>query len=222
MACRIERETWQTLSQAYAFFGNSLLKPMTQTATVGLDPAFWEEFPTFESPEASRAAAACADCARRMLSNASDAGEDPAVRCSVEFTRLFVGPPRPAAAPWETMHRQSAGESRAGFGAATFEMRALLRDAGLVLSNENHQYEDHLGIELLHLSELCRRLAENAEASHEDEEAVCSFVEGHPLAWVESLHEGVRAAARDGYFDCLLALCRAVLAWHAETVRSRS
>ena len=101
-------------------------------------------------------------------------------------------------------------------------MRALLRDAGLVLSNENHQYEDHLGIELLYLSELCRRLAENAEASHEDEEAVCSFIEGHPLAWVESLRESVRAAAPDGYFYCLLALCRAVLAWHAEAVRSRS
>ena len=33
---------WKILSEAYAFIGNSLLKPMTMTSTVGLDPAFWE------------------------------------------------------------------------------------------------------------------------------------------------------------------------------------
>lgn len=220
MVFRIERESWQTLSQAYAFFGNSLLKPMAQTANIGLDPAFWEEFPTFGSADVSRATGTCAACARRMILHASGTGEDPAVRCSVEFTRLFIGPPRPAAAPWETMHRQPEGEARAGFGVATFEMRGLLRDAGLALSNENHQYEDHLGIELLYLSELCRRIAENAEASREDEEAVRAFVEDHPLAWIESFHESVRAAAPDGYFDCLLALCRAVLAWHAGMLKT--
>ncbi len=118
------------------------------------------------------------------------------------------------------MHRQPEGEARAGFGAATFEMRGLLRDAGLVLSNENHQYEDHLGIELLYLSELCRRIAENAEAFREDEDAVRAFVEGHPLAWIESFHESVRATAPNGYFDCLLALFRAVLAWHVETQKA--
>ena len=37
---------WKTLSEAYAFIGNSLLKPMTMTSTVGLDPAFWEAFPS--------------------------------------------------------------------------------------------------------------------------------------------------------------------------------
>ena len=33
---------WKILSEAYAFIGNSLLKPMTMTSTVGLDPAVWE------------------------------------------------------------------------------------------------------------------------------------------------------------------------------------
>ena len=39
---------WKILSEAYAFIGNSLLKPMTMTSTVGLDPAFWEAFPSFD------------------------------------------------------------------------------------------------------------------------------------------------------------------------------
>ena len=54
---------------------------------------------------------------------------------------------RPRLLPWETMYR---GENvTVGFGQATFEMRELLREAGLEVRNVNDQYEDHLGIELL-------------------------------------------------------------------------
>ena len=51
---------WKTLSEAYAFIGNSLLKPMTMTSTVGLDPAFWEAFPSFDDEAVAEAVAACA------------------------------------------------------------------------------------------------------------------------------------------------------------------
>ena len=46
---------WKTLSEAYAFIGNSLLKPMTMTSTVGLDPAFWEAFPSFDDEAVAEA-----------------------------------------------------------------------------------------------------------------------------------------------------------------------
>ena len=51
---------WKTLSEAYAFIGNSLLKPMTMTSPVGLDPAFWESFPTFDDAAVAEAVAVCA------------------------------------------------------------------------------------------------------------------------------------------------------------------
>ena len=48
---------WKILSEAYAFIGNSLLKPMTMTSTVGLDPAFWEAFPSFDDEAVAEAVA---------------------------------------------------------------------------------------------------------------------------------------------------------------------
>ena len=44
-----------------------------------------------------------------------------------------------------------------GFGRATFEMRETLRSLGLEVRNENNQYEDHIGIELLCLSRSAAR-----------------------------------------------------------------
>lgn len=235
--------SWKELSEAYAFVGNSLLKPMTQTSDVGLDPAFWEAFPTFGSSEVAGACAALAAYALAAREAAASDGRDAVECCAVEYTRLFVGPPRPAAAPWETMYRGGAavGGATVGFGQATFEMRALLREAGLEVKNENNQYEDHIGIELLYLSALCARAAEGEEGAVEEKAApattdpsaaaaatvaeaeslsvaegsaagkVASFIEAHPLAWLSSLRAAVEDAVPDGYFSHLLALADALL-----------
>ena len=161
-------------SDMLAFIGNSLLKPMTQTQSVGLDPLFWKSLPDF--------------------------GE----AVSVEYTRLFVGPPSPAAPPWETMYR---GSTNVGFGEATFEMRNYLHDLGLELSNENRQYEDHMGIELLYLSELCRRVGEGDG----DEEQARSFVVKHPLSWIDAFLDRIEGISPQGYFSCLVRLEKALL-----------
>lgn len=229
----LNSETWLTLSDAYAFLGNSLLAPMSQTPSVGLDPAFWEAFPTFGGEGVAEAVELCATYARRegLGSDADDHAVSAVERASVEYTRLFVGPPRPAAAPWETFYR---GEGvSVGFGQATFEMRELLRVNGLELSVPNRQYEDHLGIELLLLSDMCRRVGEANEGtctssagtdeSLEDGSggrvpdelpAVATFLDEHPLAWVHKLRTAVAEAAPGGYFDNLLGVVVALMAWH--------
>lgn len=201
---------WKILSEAYAFIGNSLLKPMTMTSTVGLDPAFWEAFPSFDDEAVAEAVAACARYAEGAVQRA-EAGEDEPQRAAVEYTKLFVGPPSPAAAPWETMYR---GENvTVGFGQATFEMRELLRAAGLEVRNANNQYEDHMGIELLYLSELCRREATGESAAESAD--IAAFIEQHPLAWIEPFRDRVSEAAPNGYFAGLLLVAQRVLEHHA-------
>ncbi len=204
---------WSALSEVYGFVGNSLLKPMTQTLSVGLDYAFWGSFPDF-GDEAIRA---CIDACGRYAEAAATRPRDEAVQqVAVEYTRLFVGPPSPAAPPWETMHR---GEGvTVGFGQATFEMRELLREAGLEVRNVNNQYEDHLGIELLYLSSLCARADVDA-ADAPVLESVADFIEKHPLSWVDAFRASIAEAAPDGYFVSLAGLARALLAWHAEALR---
>ena len=201
---------WKTLSEAYAFIGNSLLKPMTMTSTVGLDPAFWEAFPSFDDEAVAEAVAACARYAEGAVQRA-EAGEDEPQRAAVEYTKLFVGPPSPAAAPWETMYRGK--NVTVGFGQATFEMRELLREAGLEVRNVNNQYEDHLGIELLYLSELCRREAMGKGAAEVAD--IAAFVERHPLSWIGPFLDRVSEAVPGGYFAGLLLVAQRVLEHHA-------
>lgn len=211
----IDAQTWNAFAKAYAFLGNSLLSPMSMTSDKGLDPEFWGAFPDFADEAAAEAlarAVAYSEDARRRCAVGDDAVRD----ASVEYTRLFVGPPSPAASPWETMYRGAPGsEASAGFGQATFEMRALLRDAGLELRNENNQYEDHIGIELLYLSELCCRRSRDESDATANDAAVFSFIETHPLAWIGLLHEAVERECPDGYIGHVLAIAEALLRRHA-------
>lgn len=209
---QVDAQVWQTFAEAYAFVGNSLLTPLTQTPHVGIDQAFWQEFPDFDDAQVAHAIETCAAYAR----TAAVLPEDEAVqRAAVEHTHLFIGPPSPAVPPWETMHRN--GGTSVGFGEATFAMRALLREAGLELCNENRQYEDHLGIELLLLSELCRRQAEaleggaNASDAAEGAAKVLAYLEERPRSWAATFHERVAAERPGGYYDGLTALASALL-----------
>lgn len=197
---------WHAYGESFAFFGNSFLGTMRRTPKVGLRANFWSKFPTFGSEEM---AAAC----EAMESYVSKLGtsEDPVTEISVEYTHLFVGPPKPAAAPWETFY---VGEgSEVGFGQPTFEMRELLRNAGLELKNANNQYEDHMGIELLYLSVLCSRIAQGdvPDAVPAEPEDVLAFIEAHPLTWIDKFQAAIAADTPGGYYDHLVQAASALL-----------
>ena len=212
----LTKDELEQLSQMYAFLGNSLLKPMNQTKGPGLDPAFWAALPGFENASVEAALddlfAFAEDAAARTA-----AGEDPATEVAVEHTRLFVGPPSPAAAPWETyypetpegMAPEDIPEPSCGFGEPTFAMRELLRKAGLELASENRQFEDHMGIELLYLSVLFGKAAEEDPDARLQAEI---FISQHPGRWIDRLMAKVEAEAPDGYVIRLLRLAKALMA----------
>ena len=205
---------WTNYAEALAFVGNSLLAPMNQTGTVGLEPEFWESFPSFDDVHVAVALEACGAYAAAAQQLATEGG-NPVQQASVEYTKLFVGPPRPAAAPWETMYRPGSEGATVGFGQATFEMRALLREAGLEVSNENNQYADHIGIEYLYASVLCERiaLADGDDAAQQELiEKLKGFAQDHPLAWIGKLQAAVSAVEPAGYIAAMLELGRALLA----------
>ena len=213
MANSMREVEWGELSQACAFLGNSLLAPMAQTANVGADPAFWEAFPDFGDARVTAACEACAQAARGLARRAQESGRDAVELASTEFTRLFIGPPSPAAAPWESFYR-SQSDNPVGFGEATHQMRELLRAAGLEVRNENNQYADHIGLELLFLSELARRRAQGAQAAADGsctDEAILAFVREHPLGWISSLRAAVDAAFPGGYVSGVLGVAASLL-----------
>jgi len=186
MECTLEREkaaqhaeaAADELARALAFVGNSFLAPMSQTSDA-LDRAFWAAFPDFGSEEA-----ACAlDGLFAWAAEGENVPRAERVRAvSVEYARLFIGPPEPAVAPWESFYVQEGVTN--GFGEPTFRMRERLRQAALEVSNENNQYADHIGIELLYCSELARRAASGGPAGTEEAALLESFVEIDLLPWL--------------------------------------
>lgn len=231
----LDANSWKALADAYAFLGNSLLRPMSQTADAGLDASFWSVFPDFESEDVAHAIDSLALWAESHKGEARDAV---VTDVSVEYTALFIGPPSPLAPPWETMNRHEG--VTVGFGEPTFQMREVLRGLGLEAAGPSNQYEDHLGIELLCLSEMCRRRAwaldmaatarevatrdvAQAESAGADaagsalsDEDAAAFIDAHPLGWIEALETKVQAARPDGYFARLLVLTHVLLAYHRE------
>jgi TorA maturation chaperone TorD len=203
---------------------------MNSASAAGISAGFWEEFLPEISNEHIRAGinklAAYGEAARLL-------DEDAAIRkCAVEYTKLFIGPPTPAAPPWETMYKGE--EAKFGFGQPTFEMKQLLRDAGLELKNDNNQYEDHLGIELLYLAALCGRMHAALSEGVEDDPATASsddaanrtalgaFIKEHPLQWIGALRDKINAAYPNGYFSGLAELVQGILEWHSESLETQT
>ena len=205
------REIWAAFGEALAFCGNALLSPMNATGDIGIDSAFWTAFPDFGDERVAEAIGKCRGYAERAAADA-ERGDDPARAASVEFARLFIGPPKPAAPPWESMYGPVGQRSGVGFGKAAVDMRRLISDAGLQMANDNNQYPDHMGIELLYAAFLCRGLTQP-----EDDEGgalelrLDNFIGDHPLGWIDELSEAVRESAPQGYVINILELAKALL-----------
>ncbi|WP_165054454.1 MULTISPECIES: molecular chaperone [unclassified Adlercreutzia] len=201
-------ESW---AEAYAFIGNSLLDTMRHTGTAPLEPTFWDRFSEIDDAGVHSALEGCAAWSSLMQDC-----PDPVTSASAEYTRLFVGAPKPLAPPWETFYR--ADGTTVGFGRATLDMQQRLRDAGLKVSNENNQYADHIGIELLYLGVLCERASKGDAASAS---AAASFTSEHLLPWLVKLQAKVEAEFPGGYIACLLTLAKALVEATASSMACR-
>jgi len=234
-----QKEILEDYAQRFAFLGNSLLSPMSQTSAIGLEPDFWLQFSVLEDQHVRASCEKLAEWAKTYKGLPTKEGvesieesekdrksqEDLTIQrnpgtqqnletqqnlatqrkitgVSVEFTHLFVGPPRPNAYPWETFYRGEGITN--GFGHATLEMKQALQEIGLKLDNKNNQYEDHIGIELLYISELCSK-GIDAVVAHK------SFIEAHPLSWIDRLQASIHAEIPGGYFDLVVGLTKELL-----------
>lgn len=234
-----QKEILEDYAQRFAFLGNSLLSPMSQTSAKGLEPDFWLQFSVLEDQHVRASCEKLAEWAKTYKGLPTKEGvesieesekdrksqEDLTIQrnpgtqqnletqrnlatqrkitgVSVEFTHLFVGPPRPNAYPWETFYRGEGITN--GFGHATLEMKQALQEIGLKLDNKNNQYEDHIGIELLYISELCSK-GIDAVVAHK------SFIEAHPLSWIDRLQASIHAEIPGGYFDLVVGLTKELL-----------
>lgn len=99
-----------------------------------------------------------------------------------EFTRLFLGPGRPVAHPYESVYREGRM-----VGDTTLDVRRRLIEEGLV---PRHQIQpDHVGIELAFMAHLASREALAWEIGDTDGARNClsrqaSFLQDHLATWL--------------------------------------
>ncbi|RDB62208.1 molecular chaperone TorD [Gordonibacter sp. 28C] len=255
LECADAPKRWELLAERLAFLGNSLLSPLTVETAFGLDEAFWDEFgaglAACGEPVAA-GAPVCDEATKRALARMKARVHDLRVaspeidaavrRANVEHARLFIGPPKPAAPPWETMYARSGEVGEVGFGRATVAMQDLLREAGLELAGGSNQYADHMGIELLYAAELCRRISAQASACEDPgsanratahvaggsardavrdgaegercgaEARLRAFAREHPASWATAFRERVAESAPDGYYLGIVEVAEALCA----------
>ena len=190
---------WDLHAQMYAFLGNSFLSPMNEELSVGLLDSFWGGFACDGYNEH-----VCNGIKKIVtyVQGLDGIPHDAAMqKVNLEYAHLFIGPPKPAAIVWESM----AHGSHVGFGNPTFEMREILRNAGLTMAGPHNQYEDHMGIELMFVASRCQAFAQHIP-SLDEECSLREFIEAHPLAWAQTFHESIAAASPGGYYDGLSEL----------------
>jgi putative dimethyl sulfoxide reductase chaperone len=131
-----------------------------------------------------------------------------------DYTRLFIGPGRPLAPPWESVYRN---DERLHFSAETLEVRAAYRRHGLAIEGVGHEPDDHIGLELAFLHALCEAAMERAERADrpglaailEDQRV---FLSGHLLKWVPDWTLDVVKSARTGFYRGMAELLNAYVA----------
>lgn len=135
-----------------------------------------------------------------------------------EFNRLFIGPGRVSASPYESVYRSP---SRLLMQESTVDVRRAYLEAGLVMQRLGSVPDDHLGAELEFMFYLADRAA--AEAVESRWEAVGryldlgrAFIKEHLLSWVGEFSKGVLGATEDKFFRGLVTLLAEFLAQDLE------
>lgn len=214
----ISIETYRSHATLYGFVGNELLTPMNRSGTTaGIDASFWEKMPVPDNSNGiqgwTRLLAYANEAQANARLHANDATVPGLMGASTEYAHLFLGPPRPAADPWETANDPD-NNGKVGYGHATVQMRKLIAKEGLELSGVSNQFEDHMGIELLFLAYLCDKAAtimdENGDLAGLNIE-MAGYIDRHPAKWMPRLRANVDASRPNGYYSALLEYAHGAL-----------
>ena len=122
----------------------------------------------------------------------------------VEYNRLFVGPGRPQALPYESAYRTPRGML---MGPAAQGVTQRYAEVGLVLAPDRHDLPDHVATELGFMAYLAMQ-----EAKAQDRDAQVwinrerAFLKDHLMAWLPHFCREVQQASRHPFYTALADL----------------
>ena len=141
-------------------------------------------------------------------------------RMQVDYMRLFIGPGKVIAAPWESVY---FSEERLTFQEQTLEVRNWYRRFGLEAERIHQEPDDHIGLELLFLSHLAalgiQALNEQDNARFKELlDAQREFFKKHIGTWALTWCGLVEENARTDFYKGLAYLTRGVLSALSEVL----
>lgn len=121
-----------------------------------------------------------------------------------EYNRLFVGPDRLVAPPWESVY---GTQEKLLFGEPEAAVRRVYRRFGLALATAGEP-ADHFALELAFMARLCALAAAEADKVREMLTGQREFLVEHLLKWVPNWAGDVCQESPNGFWRNLAALIR--------------
>lgn len=122
----------------------------------------------------------------------------------IEYNRLFVGPARPLAPPYESVYRDAQGLV---MGPTAREVERRYAEAGLGLAPDHHDLPDHVATELGFMAYLT---SQQSEAQPQDAltwlDRERTFLRDHLAVWLPRFCQRVREASRHPFYADLAEL----------------
>lgn len=131
----------------------------------------------------------------------------------LDYTRLFVGPDKVIAPPWESIY---FNDSRTIFDERTLDVREWYRRFNLESVHIRKEPDNHIGLELAFLAHLAGnafQALENEDYQQVEEliDAQRLFATEHVFSWVGSLFEIVNSKARTDFYRGIALVTKGVL-----------
>ena len=119
-----------------------------------------------------------------------------------DYARLFIGPERLLAPPWESVYRS---DEHLLFERQTLEVRAEYQRFGMPIPKLNVEPDDHIGLEFRFVAYLCHLALEAVERDRQDivnglSDAVRGFLTEHLWTWAPDCLGRVESNSLTGYY----------------------
>jgi TorA maturation chaperone TorD len=130
-----------------------------------------------------------------------------------DYSRLFIGPDRVLAAPWESVH---LSVDRLLFQEQTLQVRGWYQRFGLESADLYREPDDHIGQEMAFLSHLAGMAVDALQQGNRTVfeglvEAEQGFLSEHPLKWVPMWCELVNSHAETDFYRGIALVARGAL-----------
>jgi putative dimethyl sulfoxide reductase chaperone len=136
-----------------------------------------------------------------------------------DYARLFVGPDKLLATPWESVYRSAEGII---FEKETLQVRTFYREFDMPIPHFGSEPDDHIGLEFRFVAHLC---AIGLNAIQVDDtttleatlDGLRRFFDEHISQWADQCLDRVSQHAQTDYYRSVAALASGCIA-HSQTV----